>query len=780
MKRFLTIIVVLLAVLNVHAVLKEKDLAQTLQILRTELTNNVRDMSERTFLDMKRREQVRNQLDATMKRSNQNSLMLYSQKQEYVFDLTYACHEATEQYHEFKRLRIPYKQFMNRTDNEIARYDSLIATLEAMPQNVLSAQAKKDRIVCLGLAREIRTALDKNRDMLDDFIALYNQTEQHLSHLNDYAQKRYNDIQTGIFRNGGDTYFTILDNFGRNWNFMTRTVQKKYKPTDNSQWDSRYIFGLIISVVLYAIFATLLNFLLVRYVVPKRLRTEEFMKKRTCITMATTTVTFAIILGITLVTVHQNFFIMAANLLVTYAWLLGVILFSLLLRVKGDQIKSAFRIYTPLIALGFLVIAFRIILIPNEVVNLLFPPILLLCALWQWSVIRRHNRNVPRSDMFYSYISLVVFIASVVCSWVGYTLLAVQVLIWWIMQLTCILTITCISQYLKQYGEKRHFDEAPVTKTWAYDLMYQVVLPSLSVASVMLSIWWAADVFNLSDLCWQIFNYKFIEQKNDLDNIIIQVSIVKLVMVICLWFFFSYLSKTLLRLIHLHYVQKDPDSADSRTVMARNIIQVIIWGAWVLISLSVLHISVEWLLTITGGLSIGIGFASKNIIENIFYGASLMTGRIKVGDWIEVNNTMGRVTSISYTSTVVESLYGEIITFQNSQLFTNNYKNLTRNHGYVLAVVPYSVAYGSNLHEVVQFVDDAVNQLHHRWIDRSKRVKSVIGELSDSGININLFVWADAPKKSYVVSDVLNCVYDTLNQHGIEIPFPQQDVHIKQ
>ena len=779
MKRFLSIIVILLAVLNAHAVLKEKDLAQTLQILRAELNTNYREMSERTYLDKKRGEYVRNQLIATMRRSNQNSLMLYSQKQDYVFDLTYACHEATEQYHEFQRQRVPYRQFMKNTNHEIARYDSLIATLEAMPLQVLTDQAKKDRIVCLGLAREIRMALDKNRDMLDDFIQLYDQTEQHLAQLNDYAQRRYNDIQTGIFRNGGDSYFTILENFERNWHFMTRTVQKKYQPTDNSQWDSRYIFGVLISVILYAVFASLLNFILIRYVVPKRLRTEEFMKKRTCITLATTTVTFALILGITLATVQQNFFIMAANLLVTYAWLLGVILFSLLLRVKGNQIKSAFRIYTPLIALGFLVIAFRIILIPNELVNILFPPILLICALWQWSVIRRHNRNVPRSDMFYTYISLVVFIASVVCSWVGYTLLAVQVLIWWIMQLTCILTITCISQYLKQYGEKRHFDEAPVTKTWGYDLMYQVVLPSLSVGSVMLSIWWAADVFNLSDLCWQIFNYKFIEQKNDLNNIIIQVSIIKLVMVICLWFFFAYLSKTLLRLIHLHYVQKDPNSADSRTVMARNVIQVVIWGAWVLISLSVLHISVEWLLTITGGLSIGIGFASKNIIENIFYGASLMTGRIKVGDWIEVNNTMGRVTSISYTSTVVESLYGEIITFQNSQLFTNNYKNLTRNHGYVLAVVPYSVAYGSNLQEVMQVVDDAVNQMKHRWIDRSKKAKSVVGELGDSGITINLFIWADAPKKSYVISDVLNCVYDTLNQHHIEIPFPQQDVHIR-
>ncbi len=774
MKRFLTIIAILLVVLNVHAVLKEKDLGQTLQILRAELTTNYREMTERSAIDQKRGEQMRNQLMTTMKRSNQNSLMLYSQKQDYVFDLTYACHEATEQYREFQRQRVPFKTFMSRTEHEIARYDSLIASLQKMPHGVLSVQGQKDRVVCLDLARKIRTALDVNRDKLADFIDIYDQTEQRLSHLNDYAQRCYNDIQTGIFRNGGDSYFSILANFQRNWQYMTRTVQKKYQPTDNSQWDSRYIFGLLISVILYAVLASLLNFLLIRYVVPKRLRTEEFMKKRTCITMATTTVTFALILGITLATVKQNFFIMAANLLVTYAWLLGVILFSLLLRVKGDQIKSAFRIYTPLIAVGFIVIAFRIILIPNELVNLLFPPILLVCALWQWSVIRRHNRNIPRSDIFYTYISLLVFIASVVCSWMGYTLLAVQVLIWWIMQLTCILTITCVSQYIKLYGERRNFAEAPVTRTWAYDLFYQVILPSLSVGSVMLSIWWAADVFNLSDLCWRAFKYHFVDQDN------FQLSIIKLTMVVCLWFLFSYLSKTLLRLLRLVFQMRDPESAESRTVMSKNVIQIIIWGTWVLLSLTVLHISLSWLLYITGGLSAGIGFASKNIIENIFYGASLMTGRIKVGDWIEVNGTMGNVTSISYTSTVIESLYGEIITFQNSQLFTNNYKNLTRNHGYVLAVVPYSVAYGSNLQQVVQLADNAVNQLKHRWMDRSKKAKSVVGELADSGINLKMFVWADAPKKSYVVSDVLNCIYDTLNQHGIEIPFPQQDVHIKQ
>ncbi len=774
MRRILIILTALLTAISSQAVLKEKDLPQTLQILRKELTTYHRELSQMLEQSRRQSEAVRNSLIETLKSSNQNSLMLYSQKQDYVFDLTYACHEATEHYQKFQKQQLPFKAFISRADNDIARYDSLITSLRKMPVNMLDEQARTDRNVCLTLASNIRNSLDENRATLQEYIRYYNMAEQHLSHLNDYAQKRYNDIQTSIFRNGGENYFTILKDLKAYVAKTVVTVKKKYQPNEYSQWDSRWIFGLLVSIIFYAIVASALNFAAIRYVVPRRLRTAEFLKKRACITMATTTVTFAVILGLAMALTKQNFVLMASNLLVNYAWLLGVILFSLLLRVKGRQIKSAFRIYTPLIAMGFVVFAFRIILIPSELVNLLFPPILLVCALWQWSVISRHNKKVPRSDMFYTYISLVVFIASVVCSWIGYTLLAVQVLIWWIMQLTCILTITCISQYLKLYSIRHRFSEKPVTQTWHYDLMYQVVLPTMSVGSLMLSIWWAADVFNLSDICWKIFNYKFIEREN------FQVSIIKITIVICMWFFFSWLSKTILRLLHLHFQMKDPSTADSRTVMAKNVIQIVIWGSWLLLSLSLLHISVSWLLAITGGLSTGIGFASKNIIENIFYGASLMTGRIKVGDWIEVNGTMGKVANISYTSTVIESLYGEIITFQNSQLFSNNYKNLTRNHGYVLAVVPYGVAYGSDLQQVTQLVDDAVNQMHHKWMDKSKKVKSVVGELADSGINLKMFVWADAPKKSYVISDVLRTIYDTLNAHGIEIPFPQQDVHLKQ
>ena len=98
--------------------------------------------------------------------------------------------------------------------------------------------------------------------------------------------------------------------------------------------------------------------------------------------------------------------------------------------------------------------------------------------------------------------------------------------------------------------------------------------------------------------------------------------------------------------------------------------------------------------------------------------------------------------------------------------------------GYVLAVIPFGVAYGSNLKQVTEVVEDAVNNLHHEWMDPEKKVKAVVAQMNDSSVDFNLFVWADAVRKSYVVSDVLKCVYDTLGIHGIEIPFPQRDIHI--
>ena len=341
--------------------------------------------------------------------------------------------------------------------------------------------------------------------------------------------------------------------------------------------------------------------------------------------------------------------------------------------------------------MGFLVISIRIVLMPNDLVNLILPPVLLICMLWQWSVIRRQNHNIPRSDVFYTYVSLAVFITSVVCSWIGYTLLAVQLLIWWIMQLTFILTITCISGWLKSYAHRKGIDSKPITQTWFFDFIQNVALPVLGVFSVMISIYWASDVFNLSDTTWMVFKEPFVKTQG------FQASVFSIAQVVNLFFFFKYINYTIQNLLKLYFERSDLSTAGTRSLMTKNVVQLVVWGAWLLISLRILHVGNTWLMVISGGLSTGVGFAMKDILENIYYGVSLMAGRIKIGDYIICDGTRGRVSSINYTSTMLEAIDGSVIAFTNSQLFTKNYKNMTKNHGYELDILEVGVAYGTDI-----------------------------------------------------------------------------------
>ena len=759
------------------AVLKEKNIGNTLVVLRGELTEVHLEQERHTLEFKEQSDKIRENLYNILRRSDQNALMLYSQRLEYVFDLTYACHEATDQYKDFQQNALPFHTYMASLNAEITRYDSLITSLRTMSSQSLDAQELTDRDVCLALAVNIRKTMEADRETLSEYISMYDEAELHLKELNDYANERYIDIQNNIFSDGGDSYFTILSSFGDYLSSAFTTVSDKYKPstTAHSQWDSRMMIGLFMVIIIYGLLSIIINIVAAKFLMPSSMRGKDMSSRRMCVVFATSVVTFAIIVGIVRVTVEQNFLLMASNLLVEYAWLLGVILISLLLRLGDSQLGNALRIYAPLMIVGFLVITFRITLIPSDVVNIVFPPVLLFSSVWQWIVIQRRQANIPNSDTLYAYITLVVFAVSTVSSWIGSTLLSVQILIWWIMQLTCILTITCLVSWMKKYSDSHHIYEKPVTHTWIFRFIYRVAMPVMGLFSIVLSIYWAADVFNLSDMTWSIFTRKFV----DTDNI--SISIFTILIVISLYFLFGYINRVSLDLLKQHSAmyKGDVKTVASRSIMGKNIVQALVWCVWIVLSLSIMNVSTTWLVVISGGLSTGVGFASKDILENIYYGISLMTGRIKIGDWVECDGIKGKVSSISYTSTLIESVDGSIIAFQNSQLFTKNYKNLTRNHGYVLATVPFGVAYGSNAKQVCDMVEQAVRALNHKYIDSTRTMKVVFTELGDSSLNFKLLCWVDVVKYTFVVSDLVECIYNTLNAHNVEIPFPQQDIHIK-
>ncbi len=764
-----------------NAVLKEANLDTTLYMLRTELTNYHIDLEKQNQAAKAQQLAVIQELISIVKQADQNSIMLYSQRNGYIFDMTYACHEATEQFKKFKSKAVPFRQMIKKNNVEVARFDSLINYLYGMSTMFLSEEAQVNRNVDLTLAVNIRRQLVEKQKQLQAYVQAYDRTDRKLQALNDYANRRYEDIQNSIFNNGGDNYLRILRNFSMNYKEAKTSVTEKYKPVPGmmSQWDVRIIFILFGIIIFWGLISIFLNLFTIRIVITQLMkhgmfenRKESFMAKRPCLIMAMTVVTFAVILGIVRMAVTQNFVIMASQLLVEYSWLVGVILVSILLRVDNDKIKNTFLIYSPLMLVGFIVIVFRIILIPNDLVNLIFPPVLLLCALWLWNVIGRKHNQVLRTDKTYAFISLAVFGVSTIFAWTGFTLLAVQLIIWWTMQLTCVLTITCCEGWLSVYAKRKKLADKAITDKWLYRFIYKVLLPISGVLSFIISIYWAADVFNMSDTTWEIFNKDYIKTSN------FTASLFSISEVACLYFLFNYINITSVDFMRHHFEKADPASAASKIVMFKNVMQVIIWGIWLMIALNVFQVGKSWLLAIFAGLSTGLGFASKDILENIYYGISLMMGRVKVGDYIICDGTRGKVSSISYTSTMLEATDGSVIAFQNSQLFSKNYKNMTKNHGYELDILEVGIAYGSNVKEVKQILIDALMKLD--CIYQDKGVKVLLKSFDDSCITLRIVVWVNVLTQAIDDATIMECIYDTLNDHNIEIPFPQREITIKQ
>lgn len=776
---FITILLFILT-LPANAVLQEDSLKNSLQVLRHELIaqhlEQTKQLNNSRFIT----EQVTNQLKEIGEKSAQVSLMLYSQKTDNIFDLTYACQQATELWKDFQTKTRPFHDLITESNEEIARYDSLVNVLSTMYTFGLTQKMKTDRNVCLTLAVSIRRMLKERNDSYQEYIQYYNYSQHQLQALDAYAQKRYAEIQSGIFTNTGDSYFKVLKSVRFRLSQMNTTLSEKYTPNTVvvSQWDVKWIITLFSMILIYGLIAIIINYLSIRFLVTRVMKTnrfeqknQSFLAKRTCIIMLASVITFSIVLIIIRLFSPSNFVHMACSLLLEYTWMLSVIFASLLLRVEGSQTHNAYRIYYPLIMIGFFVIAFRIVMLPSSVVTLLFTPLLLIDTLWQTRMIYKYHKLVPNYDLNFAYISQFVFIFSLISASIGYTMFAVQVIIWWSMQLACILTIAFFKDYLNQYREKHPIKKLSPAKVWLLRFVDIVLIPTALVISFILAIYWATDVFNLSGLTWNLFRANFIDSDK------IQISVYSIAVVTILWFIFNYLNLTIRDAIKLYLKRNDPSTAEARATMYINVLQVIVWGAWLLITLGFFKVSSTWLVVVTGGLSTGIGFAMKDILENIYYGISLMAGRIKIGDYIICDGIRGKVSSINYTSTVIDALDGSTIAFQNSQLFTKNYKNMTKNDGYEVGAIQVGVAYGTNVKEVRELLIDAIAKLG--ITNEKKDIIVRLQSFDDSCITLKILVWLNVLTQGNDISVVMECIYDTLNNNGIEIPFPQREITIK-
>lgn len=869
----ISVLLLLCSTTSLHAVLKEKDLNATLTVLRAELESTYKEQKQNIARYNSMNGAQHKQMVQMMQKSDLISLMLYSQKQDFTFDMTYACHEATTLYREFNQRHMPYKKIMARLDQEEQRYQALISALQNIPPRIgtpqavpdsllpkalkgiptdaqpftLDEQGQSDRAICLNLAKALLANIQMLKASINADNEHYKMTSQKLKKLNDYALERYQGIQKNIFVNGDASYLEILSAFSQYANNAKEDVNEKYgteNVTQNgktqsvkSQWRGPIVTGLSLFVIFYIVVSAILGYGLIRWIAPRLSRiawlrrrfasaedeadqsgatslpwydyiNSNAFKKNPCVIMTTAMLIFAISVMIARTAMNHNFFLMASKLLIEYAWLLSVIFISLLVRLDSALQKKGFQIYTPMMLMAFIIITFRIIFIPNNLVQLIFPPILLLFTLWQWWMVRKHHAALPATDTLYAWISLLVMTGATAVAWYGYTLLSVQLLIWWMFQLSCIQTVTCLYDILKDWeirktrsdgrrsvhdirNEKnvgmfkmfrliRKYHEPRLRETWLFDLVYTVIVPVLAVFSILFSIWWSASVFDLTETVMNIFLLNFLNVEG-----IVQLSLAKIVFVGSLYFVFSYIGYVIKAAYHNTHQTQLVVNGKPNFTLANNIIAICVWGLYFIIAINMLKIPSTAISVISAGLATGVGFAMKDLLENFFYGISLMTGRVRVGDFIECDGIRGKVDSISYQSTQVLTSDGCIIAFLNSSLFSKNFKNITKNHDYEWVSVPVGVAYGTDVPQVRAMLTAAVReQLYcapdgRPVVDESRPIDVVFTDFGDNSVNLNVTYWALVEQKYAITARIKEAIYNTLNAHGIEIPYPQRDVHIR-
>ncbi len=859
-KRLLVLVLALIALIPAYAVLNEKDLSQTLSVLRYELRSAWQASSERAQRTMSRGARQRAQLVEMMQRSNELSLMLYSQKQDYTFDMTYALNEVSRQYEEFASQKLPFDDIITRLDIDIDRYDRLVHTLKRLPPAQLMAYrdstgqlvyldrdawrqrrdslrqrrgematrramdttgrtrpfmldslGQVDRDSCIFYAQSLLDACRMQKEQLVRDSTHYAETAALLKSSYDYAQQRYKTVQNRIFIEGQTAYGALLKSFPRYWQQATRDAIDKYSPNAigdvNSQWRGPMVTGFSLFVLFWLVISVLVSILLTQFLTRKvpffqqdRIATHRFE-----MTLILSVVIFAVSIMIASWAAKQNFFAMASKLLVEFAWMLAAILVSLVIRLKDEGVRKGIGLYFPILLLSLIVISLRIAFIPNSLLNILFPPLLLVFTLLQGWALFHYRKSLPGWDVFYGWVSLLILVATTVVAFLGYVLLGVQLLIWWIFQLTILQTITAVYDLLHIYyvrhirDAKQHFidehpnlpnktDEDLITVTWPHSLAKQALLPIFIVLSIPFSLSLASGVFDLGSVYEEYYHYPFLNIEG-----YIHLSFSKVILVVTLFFVFRYLSyalKAFYRLFKIRSILKGSKERvfhenQANFTLAENIIGISLWAIYIIAVFVLLKIPTGAVKVVGAGLATGLGFAMKDILNNFFCGIQLMSGRLRVGDFIECDGVRGRVDAISYQSTQIIATDGAVMAFPNSTLFNKNFKNLTKNHNYELVSIPVGVKYGVNVDAVRKVIQDALQPLLVKDVYGRDIVEPNFGiqvrfdDFGDNSVNLTVLQCITVEEHYTYPARAKELIYNALNNHGIEIPFPQRDLHIK-
>lgn len=202
-----------------------------------------------------------------------------------------------------------------------------------------------------------------------------------------------------------------------------------------------------------------------------------------------------------------------------------------------------------------------------------------------------------------------------------------------------------------------------------------------------------------------------------------------------------------------------------------------------IVSLTTVGIDLSALTVFAGVVGVGIGFGMQNIASNFISGIILLFERpIKVGDRVIVNQIIGDVEKINMRATVIRTIDNEHIIVPNSYFLEEHVVNRSYSDPNLRLKVPIGVAYGTDVEHVRDLLLQVASEeasVTDTILMEPEPFVNFLG-FGESSLDFELFIWISNPNQVIKVKSNLNFrINKTLNEHQIEIPFPQRDLHIR-
>jgi small-conductance mechanosensitive channel len=218
-----------------------------------------------------------------------------------------------------------------------------------------------------------------------------------------------------------------------------------------------------------------------------------------------------------------------------------------------------------------------------------------------------------------------------------------------------------------------------------------------------------------------------------------------------------------------------------------NLIQLVKRGTFIIAiiiifftTLSLLKVPITAFAFLSGAIAIGFGFGAQNIINNFISGWILIIEKpIRIGDFLEVENTKGIVEEINTRSTRIRRVDGVHLLVPNSKLLENTVVNWTLRDRMVRGVVTVGVAYGTSCKQVSKLLLQAT--MEQSEVLKEPNANVFFQDFGDNALILEVYFWINSQVEGglrLVSSNIRFRVEALFEEHGIVIAYPQRDIHV--